>query len=397
MSSKNREDEAVSNFRKYLQIPTVHPNVDYSECVKFLQFQAESLGLPSKIHYMAPKKPVVIITLQGKKPELQSLLLTSHMDVVPVYPENWTHDPFLAYKDAQGNIYARGAQDMKCVGIQYLETIRRYKKNNLILDRTIHVSFMPDEEIGGILGMAHFVKTDEFRSLNIGFTLDEGLASIDDVIPLYYGERTIWQFYIRSTGTPGHASLLHDNTAAEKLMYVVNKILDWRTEEKLKLSQGVDIGEVTSVNMTMLEGGCQLNVVPPQLSAGFDVRLAIGTDRSAIEDIITGWCHEAGEGIQLEVFKTNEQTIPTKLDDSNPWWLKFKSECDEMKLKLKPSICPGAGDSRYIRLIGIPALGFSPMMYTPVLLHDHDEYLNENTFLNGINIYYNIIKGLATA
>jgi hypothetical protein len=50
-----------------------------------------------------------------------------------------------------------------------------------------------DEEIGGILGMAHFVKTDEFRSLNIGFTLDEGLASIDDVIPLYYGERTIWR------------------------------------------------------------------------------------------------------------------------------------------------------------------------------------------------------------
>eukprot|EP00102_Acyrthosiphon_pisum_P012316 XP_008181416.1 PREDICTED: aminoacylase-1-like isoform X2 [Acyrthosiphon pisum] len=356
MFSKNEEDEAISNFRKYLQIPTVHPNVDYSECVKFLQYQAESLGLPSKIHYMAPKKPVVIITLQGKKPELQSLLLTSHMDVVPVYPEKWTYDPFLAYKDAQGNIYARGAQDMKCVGIQYLETIRRYKNNNLILDRTIHVSFMPDEEIGGIL-----------------------------------------EFYIRSTGTPGHSSLLHDNTAAEKLIFVVNKILDWRTEEKLKLSQGMDIGEVTSVNMTMLDGGCQLNVVPPELSAGFDVRLDIGTDRRAMEDIITGWCHEAGEGIRMEVFKTNEQTTPTKLDDSNPWWLKFKSECDKMNLKLKPSICPGAGDSRYIRLIGIPALGFSPMMYTPVLLHDHDEYLNENTFLNGINIYYNIIIGLATA
>lgn len=41
--------------------------------------------------------------------------------------------------------------------------------------------------------MAHFVKTDEFRSLNIGFALDEGLASINDVIPLYYGERTIWR------------------------------------------------------------------------------------------------------------------------------------------------------------------------------------------------------------
>jgi len=50
-----------------------------------------------------------------------------------------------------------------------------------------------DEEIGSSLGMAHFVKTNEFRSLNVGFTLDEGIASTDDVIPLFYGERTIWR------------------------------------------------------------------------------------------------------------------------------------------------------------------------------------------------------------
>jgi len=92
----------------------------------------------------------------------------------------------------------------------------------------------------------------------------------------------------------------------------------------------MDIGDITSVNMTMLDGGCQLNVVPSEFSAGFDVRLAIGTDRHAIKDIITGWCHEAGEGVRLENFKTNEPTTPTKLDDSNPWWLKFKSECDKM-------------------------------------------------------------------
>jgi len=131
-------------------------------------------------------------------------------------------------------------------------------------------------------------------------------------------------------GTPGHASLLHDDTAAEKLMYVVNKILEWRTMEKNKCSQGMDIGLVTSVNMTMLDGGCQLNVVPPELSAGFDVRLAVDVDYSAINDTILGWCREAGDGVRLEVVKKCEQTTPTKLDDSNPWWLKFKGECDKM-------------------------------------------------------------------
>jgi aminoacylase len=32
--------------------------------------------------------------------------------------ECWKHDPFSAHKDANGDIYARGSQDMKCVGIQ---------------------------------------------------------------------------------------------------------------------------------------------------------------------------------------------------------------------------------------------------------------------------------------
>jgi len=35
---------------------------------------------------MTPEKPVVIITWLGQRSELSSLLLTSHMDVVPVYP-----------------------------------------------------------------------------------------------------------------------------------------------------------------------------------------------------------------------------------------------------------------------------------------------------------------------
>lgn len=32
---------------------------------------------------------------------------------------------------------------MKCVGIQYLEAIRRLKNNGVKLKRTLHVSFVP--------------------------------------------------------------------------------------------------------------------------------------------------------------------------------------------------------------------------------------------------------------
>lgn len=44
---------------------------------------------------------------------------------------------------------------------------------------------------------------------------------------------------------------------------------------------------------------------------------------------------------------------------------------------------------------GIPAIGFSPMINTPVLLHDHNEFLNEKVFLDGIGIYEKLIPLVA--
>ena len=44
--------------------------------------------------------------------------------------------------------------------------------------------------------------------------------------------------------------------------------------------------------------------------------------------------------------------------------------------------------------LGYPAIGFSPMNNTPILLHDHDEFLNESVFLRGIEIYCEIITAL---
>lgn len=39
----------------------------------------------------------------------------------------------------------------------------------------------------------------------------------------------------------------------------------------------------------------------------------------------------------------------------------------------KPEILSSTTDARFMRQMGIPALGFSPMKNTPILLHDHNE------------------------
>ena len=69
--------------------------------------------------------------------------------------------------------------------------------------------------------------------------------------------------------------------------------------------------------------------------------------------------------------------------------------CISRGLKTKLQVFPGGTDSRYIRSVGIPAIGFSPMINTPVLLHDHDEYLQADVYLRGIEIYKKIIPAIA--
>lgn len=89
-----------------------------------------------------PQKPIVILTWEGTEPLLPSILLNSHMDVVPVFEDKWSCSPFGA-DIVDNKIYARGSQDMKCVGIQYIEAVRRLKQKGLTLRRTIHMSFVP--------------------------------------------------------------------------------------------------------------------------------------------------------------------------------------------------------------------------------------------------------------
>lgn len=163
------DNDEIKILRQYLQIRTVQPKPNYSKtiyfcwhinnvnfivfvfvaepAVQFLKKQAHSLGLTFSVHYPVDKEnPVVVMTWIGSQPELPSIMLNSHMDVVPVFEEHWSHPPFAAEMNENGDIFARGSQDTKSIGIQYLAAIRALKRKDIFqLNRTIHVVFVPDE------------------------------------------------------------------------------------------------------------------------------------------------------------------------------------------------------------------------------------------------------------
>ncbi|XP_059654114.1 uncharacterized protein LOC132300869 isoform X2 [Cornus florida] len=401
----------ISRFQHYLRINTAHPSPKYHDAVDFILSQAKSLSLESQILEFVKDKPVLLLKWPGKNPNLPSILLNSHTDVVPAEHSKWTHPPFDAVLDhTNGHIYARGSQDMKSVGLQYLEAIRKLKKAGFGPDRTVYISFVPDEEVGGHDGAEKFADSEVFKEMNVGIVLDEGLASPDENYRVFFGERCPWWLKIKATGAPGHGAKLYDNTAMENLLKSIESVRRFRASQFDLVKAGLKAeGEVISVNMAFLKAGTPsptgfvMNLQPSEAEAGFDIRVPPTADEASLERRIAEEWAPVSRNMSFEfkqkvsVHDKFGKPILTAVDSSNPWWNLLEEAVKNANGKLgKPEIFPASTDARYFRLRGLPAIGFSPMANTPILLHDHNEFLNKDEYIKGIDIYESIIKAYAS-
>jgi len=339
------------------------------------------------------------ITLPGTNPELPSILLNGHYDVVPVFPELWTFDPFGATINEHGDIIARGAQDMKSSCIQYIEALGQLVKSGQRLLRHVHITFVPDEEIGGIDGAGIFISSDHFKKLNVAVGIDEGLANPTNAFTVFYGERVPWWLSIIAKGPTGHASRFIKDTAVEKLNRVIAKVYQYRSEQEGKLHHGCThsvakkLGDVVTLNVTALEagvkgnasfGGYTLNVIPTEAKAGIDIRIPPHVPLEDMDRLLHSWCEK---DVEIKFHIKSPGHYVTSIDkEKNIWWKVFSDALESIGEKIEPEIFPAATDSRFIRQLNIPCFGFSPMKNTSILLHDHDECLNDRVFLNGITI-----------
>lgn len=313
-------------------------------------------------------------------------------------------------------IYGRGAQDMKCVCIQYMEAIRKLHAMDPTYQpqRSIYLTFVPDEEVGGS-GMLSFLSSTLYNSLpGVALALDEGLASTDESYSVFYGERLPWWIDITATGKTGHGSRFIDCTAVEQIIGISNRALNFRKEQREllhgsannnvadhsncahavaakrhrmlseKRKQGkMTLGDVTSLNITTLEAGVKVgdtfayNCVPPSAKCSLDIRISPHVEPQEISDMMDAWCRECSASVEegyevkwksmLDMGPRNNTHALTDVDaNSNPWFGVFSSAMASMGYEIVPQVFPAATDSRFLRQLGIRAFGFSPMRNTEV-------------------------------
>jgi len=394
--------EATDLLSRYIRVNTTNPPGNELDAAELLRKKFASEGIPSLVYQPAPSRGVVAARLRGTGKYRKSLMLLSHMDVVPANAKDWQVDPFLGTVK-NGEIWGRGALDDKGPGVIELMAMLTIKRSGILLDRDIVFLATGDEEVGGKLGAGWVVEHQRDLLNDVGYLLNEGgevrvepdghkfyEVSITEKSPLW--------IRLTATGPAGHPSIPPEQTAVTRLIHALNKLVNYQPtitidplvdrefrrrstlghraaaardlRKALKdpafakqfLSVPAQAALVrNTITPTMLDGSEKINVIPSSASAEIDCRLLPGEDAKAFLQTLKELIGD--ENIKLDVLLN----FPSA---SSPEKSTLMSAIEQLAARLDnkapviPTMLAGFTDSHYFRQLGIVAYGFIPLEVT---------------------------------
>ncbi len=110
---------------------------------------------------------------QGKRSDLEPVMLMAHQDVVSADPTEWTYPPFEG-KIVDGFIWGRGTLDIKNQLIGIMEAAETLLQQGYRPERTILFGLGHDEETGGVNGCKIMGEELKKRGVHLAGIVDEG-------------------------------------------------------------------------------------------------------------------------------------------------------------------------------------------------------------------------------
>ena len=436
-------EETVTRLRALLRLDTRNPPGNEILAAEHLHALFEAEGISGEI--VGPSKDrgtfIARLTGDGSAPPL---LLMSHIDVVAVEPEKWTHDPFSG-DIADGFIYGRGALDMKHMVTMEAMTMLLLKRAAVRLKRDVIFMAAADEECGGHQGAGWVVKHHP-ELIRAEYALNEGGGSGFVVAgrryyPVQTAEKGTVRFRIRTRGRPGHGSVPHNDNAILKLAAILAKLTpellpvhftntmrgyiagiaatqpsdiaqalqavlaDEKTadaaidrlplEEALK--QRIHAMLRNTVTPTILKAGSQINVIPSEAEASVDGRNLPGwTPEMFLEELRSVLNNEA------EIALLNPSP-PLEADLQSPLFNTIKDVLKEQdpEATAVPFLLTGGTDAKHVTKLGTKVYGFIPGLYAGEgesrRVHSHDERISVRSLQWGVRVLYEVVERFASS
>lgn len=420
---ESAQGESLKLLRSLIQIDTSNPPGNEMKAAELLRRIFKKEGISSAIYQSSPGRGNIVARIKGDG-SLKPILLTGHLDVVPVERALWHVPPFEGVvKD--GRIWGRGVADMKdLVSIEVMIMVL-LKRQNVRLKRDVIFAGVADEEESGE-GMRYLVN-QHWPEIAAEFAINEGVGHpvLDKK-----KERVVWvgiqtaQKYtqnviVKATGTSGHSSTPGSDSAVIALSKAIAKLESFKRplsenagtkkyfEEMMKLGEpdpreGAKPSDYATfhdtIAPTILKAGVRINVIPGEAEARVNCRMLPQTDpqefKKAISDLLTD--------------KNVSVTFPDNGDPpfsfSPPSGAFFDAYAKVVHKHFGPSVPlipmqgTGSTDSKYLLAKGIAAYGVSAMVDAePNHDHGNDESISLEGYQGNLKILYDLVLSVATA
>jgi acetylornithine deacetylase/succinyl-diaminopimelate desuccinylase family protein len=263
-------DEQVKFLQQLIQVPTDTPpgnNAPHAEraaeLLDAMGLQTERHVVPTELVKAAGLQTITNLIVRRKYGAGRTIALNAHGDVVPP-GEGWVHAPYGGEIDG-GKIYGRAAAVSKCDFSTYAFAVRALESLGVKLNGNVELLFTYDEEFGGEVGPAWLLQnklTQPDLMIAAGFSYQ--------VITAHNG---CLQMEVTVHGKMAHAAIpasgidaLQGATKILTALYAQNTLYQQITSKVEGISHPY-------LNVGMIEGGTNTNVVPGRVTLKLDRRM----------------------------------------------------------------------------------------------------------------------------
>ncbi|MBB1161328.1 M20/M25/M40 family metallo-hydrolase [Aquariibacter albus] len=295
-------DEQVRLLQALVRVPTDTPPGDNAphaertaELLAGFGFVAEKDEVPeAEVRAQGLQSLTNLIVRRPYAPGGPVIALNAHGDVVPP-GEGWTHDPY-GGEIVDGRLYGRAAAVSKCDFTTYIQAVRALEALGRPLKGGVELHFTYDEEFGGELGPA--------RLLGRGLTRPDLLIAAGFSYQIVTAHNGCLQMEVTVQGRMAHAAIPHTGIdALQGAVAILNALYAQNAQYKGLCSQVPGITH-PYLNVGLIQGGTNTNVVPGKVSFKLDRRMIPEEDPVAVEADIRRVIAEAAAtvpGLQVEI------------------------------------------------------------------------------------------------
>jgi acetylornithine deacetylase/succinyl-diaminopimelate desuccinylase-like protein len=410
------EKRAIEFLQQYLRIRSIGPPADTRETAALFKTELERNGLMPKVYESGPTGQTnLVVRLPGRDASKKPLLLLNHMDVVPVNEKAWKVGPFDGVI-RDGQIWGRGALDMKGIGVQQLMALIALHKTGIVPSRDIVMIATADEETGGERGI-QWMMANHYADIDAEYVIDEGGMGSQDALAknklafgISVGEKGMVWLRVRATGTAGHGSQpIPDNAniilldALRQAMTLPPGGTPHPVVEEMRRVFGGEFAQNkytsaiqrNTITLTTLAAGVgsPANVIPSVSEATLDCRLLPGVNADEFVSELKARIHDPRVTVEIIAIKVH----PGYSSTATPLYAAMRQAIlkHHPDAIVTPIIVPHGTDSFYLHRRGVTNYGFTPMILdsvTAATMHSDQERIPVTEFLKGIRIFYDLLS-----